>query len=663
MTSRNHEENQSTTMLEEGELRAMFAPRRPDAAQFSAGIAQRLAAAAAANSADAADDSQQSDQQRDSVQQTDSDQQTDRVQQTDRDQQTASHQQSDKKQANQARGPHRDGDASTSQRSLGRQAASILPGVPAGGASGKSLLTTLGMPFVLLVGAIVAFGRGLRGVDPATYRDQPKPSDRATKNNTSFLTLLPAIGSLLGIAAMATFWIAGSNAATHLVTLGLIVGMLIMTWHIGQTARSGVASSVQIGRAIILLLLAAVFGCWAWLGSVIIFDGDSLFGHSGVGWVLWLGTVCACLLVAQQSRHLDPGIGMFLFLVLPLLGATSLELPSDTKGRVRSHLNSLWLSPENLTYWSSAQVLGHALEATGEQLPAMPEVRKRVAAAVVAEAELPSRPWSAEVRAQVSVKESTVHPQVWSTAARLGLLDREQLALLATTDFTPARLNNLLERNGPLSHAPSNDYLLDCLLASRELTGQEREHLVQRIDASWPQPGQQIDALGQAKLLAGWLDRLGRRDMVLRRRDELHDLLIRHWITEARAQSLTRPGGFTTYPQHDWSDIRATGDAIALMEFVGAPDELQLNHVRAFLRHSYRTSLLGRMITGKSVLGQQAEASLLLLNEGIRIPDRGWLAFLIGERTMLAALLLVLLGLRAIRLAHVSEHKLVGAMP
>ena len=68
-------------------------------------------------------------------------------------------------------------------------------------------------------------------------------------------------------------------------------------------------------------------------------------------------------------------------------------------------------------------------------------------------------------------------------------------------------------------------------------------------------------------------------------------------------------------------------------------------------------------MSGRAVLAQHAEATLLLLDDGIGLPARTWLAILLGERMMIAALLLVVLGLRAIRLAHVNERNLVGAMP
>lgn len=626
MTTNNDNANGNLT-VEERELRALFAPRRPDAAQFSAGIAQRLAAAA-----NAGDD----DNHNNSVAGGSTDTQA---------------------------GTQSLGKQSLGTPSLGKQAASVLPGVPLAGASGKSLLTTLTLPFLLLLGAIAAFVRGLRGVDPATYRYQPQPSARATKTNRHLQDVLPYIGSLVGIAAIATFLVGGGAAGTHLLTLCLIVAMLTMTWHIGQTARSGVSSSVHVGRSVIMLLLGAVFGCWAWLGGVMVFDGDSVFGHHGVGWVLWLGTVAACLLIIAQSRRLDVAGCVVLFLMLPLLGASKLELPTDTEARVRSYLADLSLEPDDMSNWSPAGDMAHALAATGAAPMPLPLVRERVAKAIRDAKELAQQPLTPAIEAQNQIDARDVHPQVWSTAVRLNMVDAQQLQQLASESSTHSKLDSLLADSGPLRIARSDDFLLDCLLATRELTGQERDHLVQRIDGSWPDLAENTDALQQARACVRWLERLGRHDTVLARRDVLHKVLMRHWVTQTRAVSFSRPGGFCTYADSNSAGIGATVDAVAIIEFAGAPQELSLHHVRAFLRHQVKASLFGRQWMGLAVSWQQAEATMLLLEDGIGLPERSWLTILVGESMMLAALMLVLLALRAIRLAHTSERQLVGAMP
>ena len=610
-------------MVEERELRALFAPRRPDAGAFAAGIAERLAAATVTPQNDPEDAA-----------------------------------------AAQVRStgvgtvPSRFG-----LRPVLDRAASVL-GVPTFGDSGKSLLSILSLPFLLLVGIVVTFVHGFRRVDPAQHRDGPAPSARARKVHNTFQMLLPSIGSLLGIAAIAVYFLSGGSALVDLVTLVLMLGMVAMTWHIGQTARAGVASSVQTGRVIILMLLAAVFGCWAWLGSVVVFDGDSIFGHRAVGWVLWSGAAVACILTAWQSRNQDIGLSLILFFVLPLLGITALELPSNTASRVRSCLANSSLHPEQLSNWKEAATFAHALRAAGLPPVSLPHVHKRVADAVAASVALPPHPWTEEMREQVEVESQRVHPQVWSTAVRLNLLDQEQLRKLATVGFDAGRIEGLLNEEGTLRLVEYNFHLLACLLATRELTSAEREHLVRRIDQSGPQPGQPVNALEQALECARWLDRLGRRDVVLSRRAELHALLQQHWVVVADAAAFTRPGGFSYDPDTGQSsDIPSTATAVSLIEFVGAPPGLSLHHVSAYLRSQFRTSLMGEWITGKAVRLRQPEATLLQLRDGIGLPERSWLAVLVGERSLLAALLLVLLGLRAIRVAHRSERALLGAMP
>ena len=84
---------------------------------------------------------------------------------------------------------------------------------------------------------------------------------------------------------------------------------------------------------------------------------------------------------------------------------------------------------------------------------------------------------------------------------------------------------------------------------------------------------------------------------------------------------------------------------------------------RAFLRHNSKALFLFSPAT-ESVLRKRARADHFLLTEGIGLPDRGILGMLIGERMLIAALLLALLGLRALLLAHrYSRRQLPGAMP
>lgn len=592
------DESSGGLMVDEREVRAMFARRRPDPAAFSTGVADRLAAARAA--VDGGDDDSTTPPAGDVRQ------------------------------------------ATFAPRKMINRAAGWL-GVPTLG-SNKSLVVVVTWPLLLLLGVILSFGHSLRRVDPAHHSDRPKLSERDRKVHGGFVQLLPSLGSLLAIVAMATYAMLGGGAVADLLTLALMFGMVGMAWHIGQTARSGVACAAMISRSIVLLLLAAVFGCWAWLSSFGVFDGDSIYGHRTVGWILWSGAAFACVLAMWHLRSGDVGLALVLLFILPLLGVASLELPSNHVARVRECLATMSLEPTDLSNWAPAADMSRAMAAAGVAPVPLPHVRERLAAAIGAEAD--------------------VHPQVWTTACQLGLLEQPQLAKLATLESISDRVDDLLGKDGPLRLRDYSDYLLECLLATRELTAVDREHLVQRLQQSWPQPGQRTDDLQQAVVCARWLDRLGRRDTVLARRDELHDLLQRHHATVANVATFSRPGGFCHYPERRYySDIAATAHAVALISVVGVPPEVSLHHVHAFLRNSFRTSLLGQALARGSVGHARAEATLLHLQRGIGLPDRSWLAVLIGERNVLAALLLVLLGLRAIRVAHISERTLAGAMP
>lgn len=600
MTARD-DEMRSKTMVAEDDLRALFEPHRPDPERFAAGVAERVAAA---------EDDQG--------------------------------------------GAGGETGRPWGLRLLLDRAAGVLPGLPDGGSLGKSWATILSLPVLLVIGLVVTFGRGLRLVDPERHRGASAPTERERWTHAMLPALLPTLASVLGLVLMGVYWLFGSAALVDAVTLVLLLAMLALTWHLGQVARSGVTDPVLTGRTVVMLLVATWLGCALWLQATRVFDGDSDLGHGAVGWIMALGIVASCLAVRAMTS-LDAGLGLVLFLVVPL-GAIWLPLPADTEARVRGHLEALYLEPEDLTNWQTADVMGRALAAVGVAPAELGPVRAKLAAAVDAGDEAAGRD-PAESR-------DPVHPMVWTAAAAVDLLDAPQLRRVAQRGFTPRWMEGLLQQEGPLQVPTFNGFLLDCLLATRELSESQRAHLVRRIDASWPEPRAEGDALDQALLCVRWLDRLGLSDRVEAERDRLHALLAYRWVAADEAARFSYPGGFCIDPANGkHANIRATAAAVELIAHAGAPAEVKLRHVQAFLRSQLHTGIFGRLVGARVALPKQAEASLLLLRQGIGLPERGVLETVVGERAALGALLLVLLSLRAIWLARRSERRLVGAQP
>lgn len=537
--------------------------------------------------------------------------------------------------------------ASFGVRTLLDRAASVLPGFSSGSSLGKSWATLLSLPIVLLLGVIVTFTHGFHNVDPERHRGSPPPSTPGRLVTAAFPDLLLTLGSLLGIAMMAILALGGGGIAQDTVTAALLLSMMALTWHIGQAARAGTADPLQIARTMFLLQVAVLFGCQLWLGNQL-FTSDSIFGRDAVGWILMFGMLTTFAIAWRIRGAPDPMLGMLVLLVLPL-GAAVLERPVDSVARTRRHLQTLHLQPEQLSNWSSAPTLHRALQAAGAEPADLRTVRERLASALAA----PPPPSTSD----------PVHPAVWTAAIGLGLLEENDLRTLARRDGGRG-LDRLLRDQGRLTRGASWGYELDCILVSRELTAAQREHLAARAEASWPSPDTKTDELEQALFCARWLDRLTREDRIEAHRAELHELLRRHWVSPASAQRFSTPGGFCAYPENgQFADIRSTVHAVELMQFVGIPDGLPVHEVRAFLRHSFRTSPISGVIAGGAVLPKQAEAALVLLDHGVPLPVRTLPDRILQERAPLAALLLVALALRAAWLARRSARGLVGAMP
>ncbi|MCA8963664.1 MAG: hypothetical protein H6838_10610 [Planctomycetes bacterium] len=588
----------SDTMVRDEDLRALFAARRPDAARFAAGVAERLARPRF-------DDDDESD-------------------------------------GTAAAPVH----TTSGLRTLLDRAASVVPGISSGGGIGKSWAAILSLPFLLLVGVVATFARGFRRVDPSRHRDAPPLSPAERRTHTDFPNRLIALESLLAIGLMVIAAI-GGGIAQDAVTIGLLISMMALIWHIGQSARAGVVDPQQVARTMFLTQIVALFGCVFWPGPML-FSGDSLLGNAGVGWILELGLVVTFALSWGLARKADPFMAFALCVVLPL-GGLVLQLPSDALARTRHHLQTLYLHPEELSNWSSAGVMGQALQAAGAAPVDLQAVHERLVAALAT--------------TPTSRSQDPVHPTVWSTAVALGLLGDDDLRRLAMRD-AGRDVDDLLSDSRPLDIGVYRGYLLDCALVAREPTAAQRDHLARRAVAAWPAPDARGDQLEQALFCARWLARLGRDDLLAAQAPQAHELLRRHWVSPRTAAWFSTPGGFCTFPENgQHADIRSTSHAVELMQLVGAPEDLPLREVRAFLRHGFDTSLIGRLLAGRSVLGKEAEASLVLLDRGVGLPAVGTLARLIAERAPLAALLLVALALRAIWLAQRSAMRLVGALP
>ncbi|HHH26873.1 MAG TPA: hypothetical protein ENK57_00770 [Polyangiaceae bacterium] len=531
-------------------------------------------------------------------------------------------------------------------RRLLDRAAGVLPGWKLTG-TGKPWLSVVFVPLGLFIGTLVAFVLAFRGVDPNAH-DAARPAGAGHRfGNRMLLGLLPMFGSLLGIVLIVWSMLFGGGHLPDVITLVFLVAMLLLSGHIATEARSGVVSGVRTGRVVVLLLLAMLYGTVLWLGGRGAAAGEAAFGRGAIGWILLAGVVGAILLTWRAAGECDAALGVLLGLSLPL-GAISLPLPAFPVGRLAASLAHDDLEPERLAGWSAAELAARAIEQAGAEIPAMPATRERLLAALAAPPE--------------RARDDHVHPQVWTTAVALGLLDADELRTLAQRPGIRRRLDGLLHGSGPVAVRGYDAFLLDCLLARQSLSVGEREQLAERIVRGWPQP-EQPGAIEVARSGARWLERLGQLERLQAARGPLRELLRRHWVGVDAAPSWSVGGGFAELAASSGAKVAVTVEAVELMRYVGVPEAIRLRQIDGYLRSQRHVSAIGRLITAGDRRVPVADAGLVLLRRGLGLPERSWFEFLLAERCAIAAVLLVLLGLRAILVADRAERSVRGALP
>jgi len=254
-------------------------------------------------------------------------------------------------------------------------------------------------------------------------------------------------------------------------------------------------------------------------------------------------------------------------------------------------------------------------------------------------------PLAREVNRRIHVNE-VLYPELLTAAARMGILAPESWPVLAKVE--EEGLTKLLKNDGPLPR--DSELLVHVLLRTRELTPSEHEHLLSRVEESWPSPGD-FDALEEAARCTRLFDLLGQHDRAVPKREAVRELLMHHWVPHARR--FHGAGGFGRGVDASHSSEDATWSAVELMARYGAPEHIDLRLVRGYLRAECRPASL--LLDPPLELGGLARCALLRLVREIGIPPRSWIEHLVAERLFIATLLLVALCLWAIARVPATE--------
>lgn len=525
---------------------------------------------------------------------------------------------------------------------LARRAAAVLPpDVATALFGGKLLATALALPALVLastVGAFVASTRSLarskRDAAPATRANrldrEIQPLNRDMSVGRGLVFAIQG-GAVLGM--LAPLFLGGGHAIDVVVAL-LVISMAALTISVRGFAQAGLLARGEVAQLCAGLLIAVFMGCFLWSSSARSASPESELGLTWSACVVLAGLL-ACAWFASRANKMPRWSLAFIVAWIALM---ALVQPSgwtrSSPANLRNDLTDFVATTSNLSGWNEAEITFEALRSVHAELPDLTHLRAAVGQAID--------------------RGEECHPVVWTAATRMELIDTEHWRTLAAREMEAYKLDRLLASDGKLHMQKYDAYELDMLLATRELTAEQRERLAARIEATWPKLEDER-ALDKAALCVRLFEALDRSDAIERHRDDVSALLRRHWVSARRARVFARIGGFTSDPDKFRTSFdNATWLAIDLIARVGTPPEIDLRVVRGYLRAESAVDGLLLRETWPDVQAVE-RAALFRLERQIGLSPRSWLAALLGERVLIGTLLIVALCLIAIRNAPPSD--------
>jgi hypothetical protein len=532
---------------------------------------------------------------------------------------------------------------------LRRVAAFAPPEFAAALGAGKGISAVLALPALMLAASLGAFVGGVRSLTRSS-REAVPPLDSAAR---PMLTNRHAVvGAMLvqcvQVATLFVFFLPTflGGRSVDLILAALIVSMFALTLSVRGLARVGALDRGQVARMSVGLLSAVLCGCFLWASSLQLIDAGS---DLGLGWsaaILLGGIVLSsvvlafCLPERRTSWPIALVIGVpFAFWIALAVWVLPFGATRSTPDDLRRWLVEFEADATQLGGWRQAAATYEALRAIGEEPGDLAHIRESVERAIDDGVD--------------------AHPQVWTTAARMGLVDDEHWRVLAARRLEVFALDNLLRDAGNMHAMSHGEYRFHMLVATRELDDAARRKLVERIGASWPKESNAL-TLDNTLLCVRLFDLVGATEQVEARRGAIRELVRRHWIGERGGELFTTVGGFTSDPaKFRTSFEESTWTAVKLMSRVGVPEGVDLRLLRAHLRHQ-----CSRFVTlGSATLSLDVEhrAALVLLERVIGLPERPWFERLVGERVQLGTLAIVALCFVAMFLA--PRRGIPGALP
>ena len=198
--------------------------------------------------------------------------------------------------------------------------------------------------------------------------------------------------------------------------------------------------------------------------------------------------------------------------------------------------------------------------------------------------------------------------------------------------------NHFWETRG-ISSLAQEDWIIRASVLRNDLSSKERDLLEKRLLINMAKMrSEKYRQLEEALRVTQLLDVIGRPIDRDRYRPQIHDML-REFHSKQPARGFEPAGGFKAYLNSNAGSLDATAYAVELMEIYGIPDDLDIHSVRSNLQRPkhYDHDFIAAVTLDRvnRLPGMQAA------------PRPTWLEYLYYTRTLIMAVLLVLLCIYA----------------
>jgi hypothetical protein len=422
----------------------------------------------------------------------------------------------------------------------------------------------------------------------------------------------------LFVGTLALAWL----GATSLMLLLYLISLIVLLYVLSGFARVGLANRHLIAQSCLMgLLLLSQVSAFSGIGDQDIhFVDQQMVAAVFLGGALVLLPVVATNIAQFAGKQIQKASRWALAaaLAVPLVALIGWDLKPillpATPERIKDYVESFDDAPYSTASWQQWEIV--AAWAVDSNLDL--------------DLSRPRRLLSAEIAGEQN-------PFILGTAFRVGLIRANQVGQLRDYD---KRLRTLLDdpnrimETRPINGLVAEDWVIRASVLHGDLSPGDRDYLEKRLQATLADLAENpYGALENALHVMQLLEVLQRPIDRARFRDEIHDLLRK--CHSKKGGGFQVAGGFRQTQNMSVGSVEATAYAVQLMQVYGAPDDLDLNWVRSFLRpRSY-----GDLTDAKWINA----VTLDRLNHMPNVTHPTWLEVAYYERSLIMAVLLVAL--------------------